>query len=75
MEDCSHSLVVFDRRIGAETCILCNRAACEFYETWCDACAAWQLMLVYIVPGIVACGRCQHTLPANAPRRKEIRWS
>ena len=75
MEDCSHGVTTFDRRLCANVCLGCHAAAYEIYETWCADCAAWQQLLIYVGPNTVACGRCQRTLVADAPRRKEIRWS
>lgn len=75
MEDCSHALVYHDARGGGATCAACRRTSYELFQRWCAACVGWQTMLILLGPEEFACGRCRAPMPADAPRRKEIRWS
>ena len=77
MEDCSHGVIAVDPRLSVPVCLRCRRTSYEIFQRWCGVCSAWQMMLIQVstVPPVYACARCQTPLPADAPRRKEIRWA
>ena len=75
MEDCSHATVYRDVRHDTVVCTACRRSSYALFKRWCAACTGWQTMLILLGPNSFACGRCETPLPADAPRRKEIRWA